>query len=358
MSIVIKDNQRYKQYKDRLRRLCNLTKCNYQSTATGFCKKHNVKQGERICDKCLCVHTDTADNQCKNCRDKEKRQSPDYTSEIVYQNGIRYVVYPNAGKRKMCKIEDCPRVSCGDYCRKHKDQEIKDNQKQCHRCLTVKDTEMFIDDNKEYENCKPCRQHKRDNSLKRHDKRRKFVLQLKINMGGRCVDCGTQDLEVLEFDHVGDDKVNVVRRIYNYEGMREEADKCVLRCCTCHLIKTKDTIVTQDIDETIDNPQVRSQRKNRQRAREFVDNIKSTSDGCQECGWYDINNLQVLHFDHIDSADKEHNISRLVSTGRKLELIQAEINKCRILCGNCHIKRTLRQFNYPVLQLIQKIKEV
>lgn len=39
MGIVIKNKQRYKQYKDRLHRLYNLEKCNYVSLANGFCKK-------------------------------------------------------------------------------------------------------------------------------------------------------------------------------------------------------------------------------------------------------------------------------------------------------------------------------
>lgn len=175
-------------------------------------------------------------------------------------------------------------------------------------------------------------------------------------MGGKCSVCGTDDLEVLEFDHISDDKISEVRKIYNYEGMLNEAKKCDLKCVRCHIIKTKDTVTKPQIDESINNPSAKCERKNRENSRNFVNQIKLNSSGCVECGWFDENYLEVLHFDHIDENDKEHNISRLVSTGRSLELIQSEIERCQVLCGNCHRKRTLRQFNYPVLQLIANIK--
>ena len=137
--------------------------------------------------------------------------------------------------------------------------------------------------------------------------------------------------------------------------MINEAKKCLLKCSNCHSIKTKATVERDHIDEDNTKISVQYSRQDRERAREFVKNIKLNSDGCEECGWFDENNLQVLHFDHIDEKTKEHNISRLVSTGRSLDLIQSEIDKTRLLCANCHRKRTLRQFNYPILELIKNI---
>jgi len=359
MNIVVKNNQRYKQYKNRLRRLCNLEKCNYNSTSTGFCKKHNIKANEKICETCLVVkNTDDFienNNNCLKCREKNERTLPTYKSKTFIKNGIRYTTYPNAGTRKMCKIESCPNVSCGEYCRKHKKQDIKENEKQCHRCLTKKNIEQFKKDNIEYTHCENCREYKKNNSLNHHQKRREFMIQLKINMGGKCVDCGTNDLEILEFDHMTD-KVTELIRIYNYEGILDESKKCVLRCCNCHFIKTKATVELDKIDENNNNKSVLYVRGYRQRNRDYVNNIKIESQGCTQCGWFDINNLQVLHFDHINEKEKEHNISRLVNTGRNCELIQKEIDKCQILCANCHRKKTNNQFNYKILDVIEMLK--
>lgn len=38
----------------------------------------------------------------------------------------------------------------------------------------------------------------------------------------------------------------------------------------------------------------------------YVNDIKINSNGCLDCGFFDINNLQVLQFDHIDINTKEH----------------------------------------------------
>lgn len=272
MNIVIKNNQRYKQYKDRLRRLCNLEQCNYQSSSNGFCKKHNIQDNEKICKSCLFVKdkcnfiNDGLDN-CTKCREKIQRKLPDYKSTIIIKNGIKYKTFPNAGCRKLCKIETCTAVSCGDFCRKHKPQSIKDDEKQCHRCLTIKSLTEFNKDNIEYENCINCREYQKQSSLVRHQNRRQFLLQIKIDMGGECIDCKTTDLEILEFDHVTDDKLTELCRIYNYKGMLEEAKKTQLRCSNCHFIKTKLTVMKNTIDLENNKKSTNFARKYRENSR-------------------------------------------------------------------------------------------
>jgi hypothetical protein len=358
MNIVIKNNQKYKRCKDRLRRLCNLEKCNYPCLSNGYCKKHNIKDNEKICKSCLFVKDeidfikdDKLDN-CKKCINKIERKSPDYKSVIIIKNGNRYKIFPNSGCRKLCKLETCTAVASGDFCRKHKSQSIKDNEKKCSRCLTIKSLTEFKKNNIEYKSCINCRKYKQKMALIRHQDRRKFILQIKIDMGGECIDCKTNDLEVLEFDHITDDKIKEIRRIHNYKGMIIEAKKTQLRCANCHFIKTKATVVNEQVDIENNKKSTTFSRKYREHAKNYVNNIKINSNGCLDCNWFDINNLQVLQFDHIDEKTKEHNISRLVNTGRSLKFIQKEIDKCKILCANCHRKRTLRQFNYPILEII------
>ena len=57
-----------------------------------------------------------------------------------------------------------------------------------------------------------------------------------------CVDCGTSDIRVLEFDHVRGVKIgsiaHSVHRVWPVERLLLEIEKCEIRCCNCHRIAT------------------------------------------------------------------------------------------------------------------------
>ncbi|MDT4954354.1 MAG: hypothetical protein QOJ02_2492 [Acidobacteriota bacterium] len=57
-----------------------------------------------------------------------------------------------------------------------------------------------------------------------------------------CVDCGDDNPVVLEFDHVKgikkDSICNLISRGYGWETIYAEIQKCEVRCCKCHRIKT------------------------------------------------------------------------------------------------------------------------
>lgn len=58
---------------------------------------------------------------------------------------------------------------------------------------------------------------------------------------------------------------------------------------------------------------------------------------CTVCGE---NDIRVLDFDHINPSEKSIGVARAMTNGYKWKDIVAEINKCQILCANCHRKRT------------------
>lgn len=62
---------------------------------------------------------------------------------------------------------------------------------------------------------------------------------------------------------------------------------------------------------------------------EYVDWKKSLK--CNRCG---NNDYRVLQFHHL--KDKEYNISNMLSMGFSLENMKKEMNKCEVLCANCH----------------------
>ena len=69
--------------------------------------------------------------------------------------------------------------------------------------------------------------------------------------------------------------------------------------------------------------------------------------GCCKCGNTDV---RVLEFDHIKGKKaktrRTEGVMKLVRDGYAWKKIQKEINKCEVLCRNCHKIRTYKQFNY------------
>jgi hypothetical protein len=81
----------------------------------------------------------------------------------------------------------------------------------------------------------------------------------------------------------------------------------------------------------IEQLNIRKQAKNRE-MRKWLDDIK----GNKKCSKCKEDKFYILDFHHLDSDEKEKTISRAVSCGYGKKRIQEEINKCIVLCRNCH----------------------
>jgi hypothetical protein len=64
--------------------------------------------------------------------------------------------------------------------------------------------------------------------------------------------------------------------------------------------------------------------------------IIKASKGCADCG-YNTNGV-ALQFDHM--GDKKGNVSNLIRSDYAWSTIMDEINKCEVVCANCHAVRT------------------
>lgn len=76
------------------------------------------------------------------------------------------------------------------------------------------------------------------------------------------------------------------------------------------------------------------QNARHRRLREWVDSFKDRP--CADCGikyppW-------VMDFDHRDESEKKFAISK--TNHRAKSVLEAEINKCDVVCANCHRHRT------------------
>lgn len=72
-------------------------------------------------------------------------------------------------------------------------------------------------------------------------------------------------------------------------------------------------------------------------SREYVWEYLSTHP-CEECGESD---PFVLEFDHV-KGKKRAEVTKLVRDGYSIKNIQKEIEKCVVLCANCHKRKTYK----------------
>jgi hypothetical protein len=61
---------------------------------------------------------------------------------------------------------------------------------------------------------------------------------------------------------------------------------------------------------------------------------------CVDCGELDI---EILDFDHKDRSEKEYSVSVMSSKMKAQKIIEAEIAKCDVRCGNCHRHKTMHE---------------
>lgn len=61
---------------------------------------------------------------------------------------------------------------------------------------------------------------------------------------------------------------------------------------------------------------------------------------CVECGE---NDPLVLEFDHL--REKKADISELIQSGCSWTFLRKELDKCQVLCSNCHKRKTHRESN-------------
>jgi cytochrome c len=127
--------------------------------------------------------------------------------------------------------------------------------KRCARCQTEK---PFAEFNRGPRNkdgrhsyCRACQKaHYRDNAV-RHKanvrrtskaRRRQALDAVMGRFSEGCVDCGSTDIRVLEFDHVRGTKVasvgSMIRRGRALAMIEQEIAKCEVRCRNCHAIAT------------------------------------------------------------------------------------------------------------------------
>lgn len=249
----------------------------------------------------------------------------------------------------MAKCKRCPTILTPKYRRKHcpnclekakrwtkkrrdrkKSQPTLEGFQICGVCLKQKSQEEFATP----KICHQCRNARN----KYRQKTRDFKIEYKKTYS--CVQCGLDGSEgenwkLMEFDHLERDKKEyLVSNIRSLTTLKYEIVKCQILCCRCHRIKSK----RERPDQVYPNKSTATKTSR-------INQLKIDK-GCEKCGYTNSEFPCTLDFDHLDEfRDQKYKRIAQMKT-YSWEKIQAEIDKCRVLCANCHRLHTRKQLKY------------
>jgi len=135
-------------------------------------------------------------------------------------------------------------------------------------------------------------------------------------LGGKCNSCGDKNIFHMDFHHPKDDKEIWISKMMTgrWSAIEKEISKCVLLCRNCHGAHHKNC---------------------RKIKRQMLDYKKIWS--CEKCNYK--KNLSCLEFHHVDGATKKFTIGDATRGNGLLVLLEdlmKEVDKCQVLCSNCH----------------------
>lgn len=165
--------------------------------------------------------------------------------------------------------------------------------------------------------------------LSTSDRMREFITNLKIKSGG-CYDCGENNTDLLEFAHydMREKEINVAT-CQSKSQILNELPKGRWLCVWCHRLETADELF-------------HTQNTQRCKGLSYVNDIKVSIGSCSLCNRrVTPSNTFCFEFDHLVQGKKSASIADLVACSK--DRIDAEIEKCRLLCCVCHRIHTIDQ---------------
>ncbi len=162
-------------------------------------------------------------------------------------------------------------------------------------------------------------------------------------LGSKCSNCGEDDVVVLQFHHINakEKEFDICEnRGMHLEKLFKEVDKCHLLCANCH-------------SELHQNKGGDNVNQRRRKVKEELLRYKGT-DKCQRCNYKGSNNASLdLH--HRIPAEKEQKPVEDACQHGMTKRVCDELDKCDVICKNCHTRTHIKWDKYLVL--LPAIKE-
>jgi len=231
----------------------------------------------------------------------------------------------NISSRKYC-------LKCSPY-KKHNTKKLHLNSnsekfKKCKSCGKKQSIDKFRKrtdrENLRVPYCKKCQ----NKEMLIRYKKRHYKLKLKAvkYLGGKCHVCGySKNIHVLDFHHKNPKiKKGEFIKFKSEARIEKELDRCVLLCSNCH----------RELHYNVKSSKII--KKDTIRIKKLLLSLKQKAvtylgGKCSACGYKKC--IAALEFHHI-SKSKEFNISKPKSI--VFEKIKTELDKCSLLCSNCH----------------------
>jgi len=145
-----------------------------------------------------------------------------------------------------------------------------------------------------------------------------------------CSRCDVSDPACLDFHHrdQGEKQNNVTDLVRNgcaEDRIRAEIRHCTLVCANCHW---KDHHGNLPAELVKDGANLSKEERLRAWTYEY-----KREKGCKRCGEDD---AVCLQFHHVE--EKRMGVGRMIAYSYPESLIRAEVQRCVVLCANCHRK--------------------
>lgn len=233
---------------------------------------------------------------------------------IIDENGKKLTF----NKRKYCLV-------CSPY-KSHNTRRLEDFEENELKCL---ECDKPLMGNQRKFCCKRCKNiswnsgNNRENTLDyKRKRRREHAKRAKQYMGGKCSSCGfTGETICFDYHHIAKKKAEISKMMTNsWASIKKELDNCIMLCGNCHAMVKR---------PKKENTHTRHYDKYKKMAVEYL------GGKCVECGFN--KDVAALAFHHI-RGEKKFNINGS-NLNRSWAKIQAELDKCELVCINCHRKK-------------------
>ena len=178
-----------------------------------------------------------------------------------------------------------------------------------------------------------CRKCQREKNIRL---RNKLKQQCYEYLGNKCSRCGKVQ-KVYDFHHMREKEYGIsqgITKYFSFEKLKSELDKCILLCGNCHaeLHYEEDSQPSVKLNETF------KQQINRHKLKEEC--IQYLGGKCFHCDYDKCKDALVFH--HINPEEKEFGIGDAIKRNFSFIKIKSELDKCQLLCRNCHSEKHIK----------------